>query len=536
MRKHWASVIVMVTLLSGTRALGLPGDVVGSFPTPAAHPTGLAYDGTHLWVADRLTDSLYALDLAKGGVVHAIPAPGYAISGLTWDGTCLWYIDDEEARIGRFDPATGKTLHSFEAPTPGPQGIAWDGARLWISDPRSDLIAQISTDDGTTIEEFPAPMNTSTGLCWWNGYLWSGDRVEDKIYLISPAQDGEVVIALGAPGKHVRGLATISDRLFAVDYQDDTISEMVIEDNEVLRQHDPVDLDLLLTYEIRNYGPGTVTDADIYIALPADELTQALHTAPQFDPQPTAILEDRYGQKVAHFHLSDLPLAERNRITMQVTAQLASIQQVVFPHKVGPLKEIPREIRTLYLEDAEKYRTEDPRIVTAMREAIGDESNPYWMMRRIHKYIRDRLHYELAGGWNVAPRVLERGNGSCSEYTFLFISMCRAAGIPARYVGSLVVRGDEASTDEVFHRWSQVYLPRYGWIHVDPQGGDKEKPGQVAQSIGCLDNRFLLTTFSGGGSEYLGWSYNYDSRWQAEGVVKVHTETVAEWSPAKLEQ
>jgi NADH-quinone oxidoreductase subunit E len=67
------------------------------------------------------------------------------------------------------------------------------------------------------------------------------------------------------------------------------------------------------------------------------------------------------------------------------------------------------------------------------------------MVRRIARYIQARMTYELSGGWNVAPTVLERGTGSCSEYTFLMIAMCRAAGVPARYVGSIVVRGDDAS-------------------------------------------------------------------------------------------
>jgi transglutaminase-like putative cysteine protease len=98
-------------------------------------------------------------------------------------------------------------------------------------------------------------------------------------------------------------------------------------------------------------------------------------------------------------------------------------------------------------------------------------------------------------------------------------------------VGSVVIRGDEASTDDVFHRWSQVYLPGYCWVHVDPQGGDRERPGEVAESIGVLSNRFLITTEGGGASEYLGWNYNYEQTWTSRGPVKVHAEAVGEWSP-----
>ena len=44
--------------------------------------------------------------------------------------------------------------------------------------------------------------------------------------------------------------------------------------------------------------------------------------------------------------------------------------------------------------------------------------------------------------------------------------MCRAAGLPARYVGAIMIRGDDASTDEVYHRWPEVYLPGYGVVLV----------------------------------------------------------------------
>ena len=141
------------------------------------------------------------------------------------------------------------------------------------------------------------------------------------------------------------------------------------------------------------------------------------------------------------------------------------------------------------------------------------------------------MEYELAGGWNIAPAVLARGNGSCSEYSFVYIAMCRAAGLPARYAGSVVIRGDDASWDNVFHRWVEVYLPNYGWIPVDPSGGDSSWPSAQADNFGYLNNRFLITTVGGGGSEYLGWSYNSNEEWMSKGRCKVAVENFGEWTP-----
>jgi len=511
-----------------------PGDVVSTLPAPGRACTGLAFDGRNLWVADRLSDTLYALDTSSGIVMKRVAAPGFVPLGLAWDGKHLWCIDGEQTRICEMDVTSGLTVRSFAAPTSSPQALAWDGKNLWLADDREKLICSISADDGTTIVSYVAPSDGTSGLTYWNGYLWCADRRDDRIYLFD-TQHGEVVFGMNAPGKFARGLASDGRFLWNVDYQSDSLYKLVMDDGQSVKSANPHTLDLLLTCEVRNYGPGEVTQLDAYFAVPGDLPNQKLIGDVRFTPSPLEIIRDRWQQPIAHFRLFDLPLAKREQIIMQVTAELSEARTFIFPHLVGDLRDVPSDVRKAYLVDEDKYRIHDPIIQSAVKAAVGDETNPYWMMRGIHKYIRDHLTYELAGGWNVAPKVLERGNGSCSEYTFVFISMCRAARIPARYVGSIVVRGDEASTDETFHRWSQVYLPPYGWVHVDPQGGDQSKPAQEAESIGVVGNRFLITTAGGAASEVLDWGYNHNQTWISRGPVRVHEEVVGEWSPAAAE-
>jgi transglutaminase-like putative cysteine protease len=131
----------------------------------------------------------------------------------------------------------------------------------------------------------------------------------------------------------------------------------------------------------------------------------------------------------------------------------------------------------------------------------------------------------------VAPRVLARGSGSCSEYSFVFIAMCRAAGIPARYVGSVVVRRDASSWDDVYHRWVEIYLPGFGWLPVDPSRGDKKSEAKRGDAFHHLTPDFVVTTQSGGGSRYLGWTYNYDARWTCLGRCLARPDAIAEWAP-----
>jgi len=242
---------------------------------------------------------------------------------------------------------------------------------------------------------------------------------------------------------------------------------------------------------------------------------------------------DHWGQPFARFKVESVPAGERRLALMRVRSRLYHTEYVVFPEKVGPLAEIPLDLKP-YLADGFKYDITNPVIREAVGTAVGTENRPYWMMRRIFNYILAKIDYKLKplGGWNPAPTVLERGTGSCSEYSFVFIAMCRAAGLPARYVGSVVVRDGDRGRDEVWHRWPEVYLPRYGWIPVDPSAeGKRDTTGGIARLIGTVGNRYLITTEGGGDSEYLDTYYNFKVSWQTRGKCRVENRTWGEYTP-----
>ena len=76
---------------------------------------------------------------------------------------------------------------------------------------------------------------------------------------------------------------------------------------------------------------------------------------------------------------------------MDASVVLEKAHWFIYPHKVGSLKDIPKDVRDAYLVDEDKYRITDPIIQKAVKDAVGDETNPYWIMRRIHKYVREHL-------------------------------------------------------------------------------------------------------------------------------------------------
>ncbi len=536
-------IIALLTLLlyAPFMLFAYTGEVVKSYDTPGSYTTGMTYDGKYIWLSDRKTDKIYCIDPSNGKVIKNIKSPAYWPTGLAWDGELLWNADIRggvpmaENYVGKIygiDPKNGTVKNTITAPSNSPMGLAWDGKYLWCADNESDEIIQFSPYDGTTIKSFKSPASDPNGLAYDGKYLWVSDRIKNEIYMMDPVS-GCVIIIADAPGPYTNSLCYDGKFLWAADYQNDKLYQLKVYDNDAYKTSNEHKSKVTYTYHLTNYGPGTVKTTDVHFAIPTNLVNQAISGNIVYTPKYSDIVTDQWGQKTAHFHFTDIKSGGVKEITMVSNITTYDVRYFIYPEKVDSLSTIPDSIKTKYLVNSDKYQYDNPIIQNAVYEATGDEKNPYWIARKIFNYIINNMYYERVGGWNTAPTVLSRGNGSCSEYSFVYISMCRAAGLPARYVGSVVMRGDDSSFDDVFHRWVEVYLPGYGWIPVDPSGGDQVSPRDQAYYFGYLSNRYYITTQSGGGSETMGWTYNSNEFWTTEPQTNVVSEYFSEWEPWK---
>ncbi len=536
-RWFWMAVISLFFLAAVPAAAEMvPGEVLESYELPLLTPTGLAFDGHNFWIADLESAQIFRVDPETGKILDWIDAPGYAPYGLAWDGDRLWCVDGGDKVAYAITPSDGVTVHSVELETSKPQGIGWDGKGLWIADAHAGKLIRIDGEDGTTIQTLVTPTagankrSEEIGVTFEEGFLWVADRMSDAIYQMDTVT-GAVVNTFAAPGPYPAGLAWYDDALWCVDYERRTLFKLNTLCGGSYTTSGAKKESVVFREKWRNMGPGTVKTLDIFMAVPRDLPNQKLLAEPVFVPPPGEFLEDQWGQKIAHFAFKDIGPGEGVAAVMEVEAEIRAVRWVIDPEMAGSLEEVPQDLRDTYLVDESKLDMNSPVIQKAVKEAVGDETNAYWVAWKIYRYIQERMFYKLSGGWNVAPTVLTRGSGSCSEYTFVMVSMCRAAGLPARYQGSVVIRGDDASRDDVFHRWVEVYLPNYGWIPVDPSGGDSDVPADRAKYFGGLSNRFLITTVGGGASPYLGWGYNSHSKWTAKGRINLLTFRAGDWSP-----
>ena len=197
------------------------GTQIGSFVAPAVEPdSGLAWDGTNLWLSERGTDTIYELTTA-GAIISSFAAPGTAPAGLTFDGTNLWHVDKSTNTIYELTTA-GAIVSSFAAPGSDPQGITWDGTNLWIAD-RTDLTIYEVTTTGTLVSSFAAPGPKPIGLTWDGTNLWVADNTTDLTYEVTTT--GTVLSSFTTSG--VQGLTFDGTDFWYARNNNNTIYELI---------------------------------------------------------------------------------------------------------------------------------------------------------------------------------------------------------------------------------------------------------------------------------------------------------------------
>ena len=129
---------------------GAQVDVVQAPLSPDARPSGIAWDGTHLWLSDRRHDKIMQVDPADMSVTSSFDSPGGEPRGLTWDGSSLWSVDGSSDLIYQIDPS-GEVIETWTGPVTAPWGITYDGEYLWVLDNDSRKIYQLTVPEPSTL-------------------------------------------------------------------------------------------------------------------------------------------------------------------------------------------------------------------------------------------------------------------------------------------------------------------------------------------------------------------------------------------------
>jgi len=115
----------------------------------------------------------------------------------------------------------------------------------------------------------------------------------------------------------------------------------------------------------------------------------------------------------------------------------------------------------------------DPVALELGQEIAHDcDRQPVNFLQTLTQRIYERFTYtvrETGEPWEAGVTWRAK-QGSCRDLTVLFMEVCRAMGLAARFVSGYEV-GDPDTPQWELHAWAEVYLPGGGWRGYDPTHG-----------------------------------------------------------------
>ena len=121
---------------------------------------------------------------------------------------------------------------------------------------------------------------------------------------------------------------------------------------------------------------------------------------------------------------------ERHYIEVEYKVSVNTLRPDLNPENSGTLEDIPEGYET-YLDDEWLIEPSLPVINDLASQMVnGTDGNVILILQNIFDYIINEYQYEKSSIPKSCPETMEQGYGDCDDFSILFSSIARAAGIP----------------------------------------------------------------------------------------------------------
>lgn len=126
-----------------------------------------------------------------------------------------------------------------------------------------------------------------------------------------------------------------------------------------------------------------------------------------------------------------------------------------------------------YLQERLPHWAFTPAMRSKVAEIIGGETNPLRKARLIFNWIDKNIPWCAEQEYGNLPSLSTKGltamTGDCGIQGSLFITMCRVAGVPARWQSGWELKPFTYG----MHDWAEFYVEPWGWLPADASYGRK---------------------------------------------------------------
>lgn len=253
-------------------------------------------------------------------------------------------------------------------------------------------------------------------------------------------------------------------------------------------------VDFEVTVIVRNTGNAPALNIPLRLALPSSHPPAQMVRKIEITEKPESRTEDSEGNDFLHYTIERLEPGSLKNFTFNVSLRLKSIDFNIYESKTGKIQKDEQLSR--YLLESPYINVNDQSIQTEARKIARKSKNPADIARNTYEWVIENINYQQIPGEADASQTLKVGEGGSAEFGNLFVALMRANGIPARRIsgwGHRFKKSEELFQQRFSHGWAEFYLPRYGWMPVDPTFGRtsrfesfaKTDPAHVIMTIGA---------------------------------------------------
>jgi len=252
------------------------------------------------------------------------------------------------------------------------------------------------------------------------------------------------------------------------------------------------------TFEIRYTAHVTDVPAGskslrVWLPVPQDTPVQTITNLSFGGGTPSIGTETKYGNKIACFDVAD-PKASQD-FTMSFTCTRK--EQVTDLAKVaGDSTETDPSTATFLAPD--ELTIVDERIRKISDEITAGRTTTLEKEKAVYDYVMGHMKYDKSGtGWGRGDTnyACDAGKGNCTDFHALFMSLSRAAGVPAGFEIGLFLPYEVGSHEKPggYHCWAFFRVPGKAWVPVDISEASKN-PDRAAYFFGGhTNNRVTLS-------------------------------------------
>ena len=245
---------------SVTKIRASDGAPLGDFAV-GSEPRALAFDGQHVWVGNYAGQTLTKLRAYDGAVMDTVNL-GTRIDDVEFDGEYLWVAHGNmSGTISKVRPSDGAVLATYPSGGACPIALEFDGTNLWIANwCGSGIVAKMNPSDGSIVGSYG--VFTCNDIAFDGEHIWvtSGNNNQVvKLRASDGANQGTIDV-----GTNPAGMTFDGTHVWVTNSADDTVTKLRAIDGTTLGTFPTGDAPLRAVFDgasiwISNAGDGTAS-------------------------------------------------------------------------------------------------------------------------------------------------------------------------------------------------------------------------------------------------------------------------------------